>query len=136
MAESSTSAATRESASPPPLPKEPILTSNEAVPVDQPIDSLGDDDEDEQPAEDGPAAEEAQAGGESGEEDLPVKKRKGKGKAANEGSSGTTKVEAASEAQPWQAVWAPEQNGRSSSILHETRSSLQRGTFGILLREQ
>lgn len=84
------------SPSPPPLPKEPLPASNAAEPVDQPIDSIGDegseDEEEDSNDESDPASERGPAGLNG--------KVKGKGKEAANG-----------DALPWQAVWAPEQNG-------------------------
>ena len=85
------------SLSPPPLPNEPLPTIRDSAPVvDQPIESLGDDD------------------GESEDDDSddewdPADQR-GPGEVRE-----STKVKEVStgEDQPWQAVWALEQNGQS-----------------------
>jgi len=83
------------SPSPPPLPKEHLPAPAVAEPVDQPIESLGDDDSEEEEWDDewDPAAK--RLPGEANEKG----KGKGKGKEAN------------GDGQPWQAVWAPERNG-------------------------
>jgi len=122
MAESSTRAAAAESPSPPPLPKEPIPTAkdSEVTPADQPIDSLGDD-EDEEETTAGNTRESAERDDEDDddeeEDERPAKKTKGKGKALpSEANSEASGPKEASEAQPWQAVWAPEQNGKFTGI--------------------
>lgn len=113
------------SPSPPPLPPGPILTAstsavgaNEAQAGDVPIESLGEDDEDDDEEDD----QEESGGGPSGvnqddedeeewdpaEERLPGQTTKDKGKAKE------TEQDASSN--PWQAVWAAEQNGKLAHL--------------------
>lgn len=119
------------SPSPPPLPKEPIPVASSSKSADEgkedaadvPINSLGDDDEEQDEeagnqdkGEDDDEDEEEEW--DPSEERLPgqsSKTAKGKGKAAESDAS----------EQPWQAVWAPEQNGQSrpKSILRVGISS-------------
>jgi len=82
------------SPTPPPLPNEPLHTATETI--DLPITSLGGglDEEEEQewdPAEERGPGESSSSG-------------KGKGVAKGEEEGG--------DEQPWQAVWAPDQNGQ------------------------
>jgi hypothetical protein len=108
---------------PPPLPPGPLPTASgssagpsEVQPVDVPIASLGEDEEEEDDEEEDQAAVGAGSSKEDGSDDeewdpseerLPGQssKDKGKGKATEQDAS-----------QPWQAVWAAEQNGNPSSL--------------------
>lgn len=111
------------SPSPPPLPPGPVPTGSssnagplENQPADVPIASIGEDEDDEDDVdENDDEVENAGASKEDGSDDeewdpseerLPGQssKDKGKGKATDQDAS-----------QPWQAVWAPEQNGKRSS---------------------
>lgn len=90
------------SPSPPPLPSEPLPLTTD-TPIDQPIASLGEDDEENE------EENESDAEWDPSEERLPgqgTDKEKGKGKYV-ETDANTSEGE-----QPWQAVWAPEQNGQ------------------------
>ncbi len=91
------------SPSPPPLPKEPLPNSAQPAPIDQPIESLGEDDESGEEESD----EEWDPAAERGPEAVNGKE-KGKEKDQSNGEDG----------QPWQAVWAPEQNGK---LVHPLR---------------
>ena len=91
------------SPSPPPLPKEPLPGPSATEPIDEPIHSLGDDeltDEEE-------ANEE-----ESGDEWDPAAEHI-PGDVTGENAKGNSQGEG--ELQPWQAVWAPEQQGELQS---------------------
>lgn len=110
------------SPSPPPLPPGPLPTAttsatgaNEAQVGDVPIDSLGNDSEDEDDEE------EETRGGPSGvnkddedeewdpaEERLPGQSTKDKGKRKETNNDANS--------QPWQAVWAAEQNGKLACL--------------------
>lgn len=108
------------SPSPPPLPKEvaPVASSSNSSspaevsatrdPADVPVDTLGENSDSDQGEED--AGSEIEEWDPS-EERLPGQtskssSSKGKGKAVDGETSN----------QPWQAVWAPEQNGQSPCV--------------------
>jgi len=108
------------SPSPPTLPPGPLPTASsstagpsESQPTDVPIAALGEDDEDEEDDEEEAGTEARQEDGsddeewDHAEERLPGQssKNKGKGKATEQESS-----------QPWQAVWAAEQNGKLQKV--------------------
>ena len=108
------------SPSPPPLPNEPLPTiTDPALVVDQPIESLGDDDDE---SEDDDSDDEWDPALQRGPGEV-----KGKSK-AKEDSKGET--------QPWQAVWAPEQNGEPRQVGMSNLISRQRGTSGTPRREK
>jgi hypothetical protein len=128
------------SPSPPPLPPGPLPTTSsssagpsESRPTDVPIASLGEDDDEEEEGE-GEDQDEGEAGGskvagsdddeewDPADERLPGQgsKDKGKGKATEQDAN-----------QPWQAVWAAEQNGMPKTHkMRKSRTDDQRGTFG------
>jgi len=134
MAESSRQAAARStSGTPPPLPTEqpplPVgAEDDDASPVDQPIDSLGenDEDEDENSADEG--AEDDEADSQTGEVESEHRASgsgtveggtKGKGKATDDGKPAGADAESTTgDTQGWQAVWAPDQNGESTRLPH------------------
>ncbi|ORY35655.1 hypothetical protein BCR39DRAFT_511339 [Naematelia encephala] len=112
---SKTVAVASSSPSPPPLPNEPLPSTSD-LPVDQPIDSLGDDDddEDEDQEEDGSASAstsrqgsgDAKIGGESSSSAVAQIEKGNGAETAKDGAADQSQ----SQSQPWQAVWAPEQN--------------------------
>ena len=117
------------SPSPPPLPPGPLPTASssnagpsESQPADVPIALIGEDeDEDDEDEDDGEEAEgsDRKEDGTYEEEWDPAKERlpgqsskdKCKGKATEQDAS-----------QPWQAVWAAEQNGKLYSPIHRRAS--------------
>jgi hypothetical protein len=125
------------SPSPPPLPPGPVPTASTSAagesggqPVDVPINSLGED-EDDSDAASGPDDEVEEKDDDEEEEWDPAEERlpgqggakdKGKGKAEDQSTAD----------QPWQAVWAAEQNGKlhSPDVSTGTPLTAQRGTFG------
>jgi hypothetical protein len=117
-------AAEEEAAFQPPLPNEPAPTASSSStadlgiipgPIDEPITSLGDDDDQEgqsessegewDPAEERLPGETSKKRKAKHDDKSSASKTKGKDKGKEKASEGE-----ASE-QPWQAVWAPEQNG-------------------------
>lgn len=111
------------SPSPPPLPKEPLPstdditassavadTNGETAVVDQPITSLGDGESDEEGDEEDEEVWDPSEERLPGDVSISGKKRdKGKGKLKQEES--VPGVVAADGAHPWQAVWSAEKNG-------------------------
>jgi hypothetical protein len=125
------------SPSPPPLPPGPLPTAStsstgatEAQAGDVPIESLGNDDEDDEDEEEesggGPSGVDKDESGDEewdpSEERLPGQSTKGKGKGKE--------TEQDANKQPWQAVWAAEQNGKLTCPCELHQLTSQRGTSG------
>jgi hypothetical protein len=96
------------SPSPPPLPNEPLP----GAPIDVPITALGEGEDSDDGGEEGENAEEVW---DPSSEAQPGEDRKGKGKRkaedVEEGQGGGREKSMDAKENPWQAVWAPEQNG-------------------------
>ena len=108
------------SPSPPPLPNEPPPEVSAEEVIDQPIASLGEDHDEEDDNASDSSFESGDSEWDPSEQRLPGEssKRKVKETVDTDGEGSGDQAADTNESQPWQAVWSPEQNGRSSFASH------------------